>query len=87
MKKDQDEYFLDEYFLDKYGNYHQKSATHRCVICGELEWYTEQWEARYCKKCNEWRESRCSCLLGPDCPYKCWKRPERPINPEEDDEC
>ncbi len=65
-------------FRDSNGYYHELHDHHKCLICGEGQSYSEQWDARYCKKCNAWRENKCGCLVGSDCPFKCWLRPERP---------
>jgi len=49
-----------------------------CDKCGNPKEYHALYDAFFCAKCNEWRESRCE---DPNCEF-CPKRPEKPINSE-----
>lgn len=37
--------------------------------------YNEEYDARFCKRCDRWLETACD---DPHCTYKCTTRPEKP---------
>ncbi len=51
---------------------------------GHLSKYSNMWGCHLCFECNEWLLQPCT-TVEPDkldkdcCPFKCWKRPERPL--------
>lgn len=46
----------------------------KCVFCGSLRTYCENYDVYYCKKCDKWLEDRCN---DPDCRY-CACREDKP---------
>lgn len=54
-----------------------------CDECTQLLSYSEDWDARYCEICNEWKDKKCSetniNINQIECFYECWNRPERPL--------
>lgn len=47
-----------------------------CKKCGTKLEHSQEHDAFYCPKCNEWAEKRC---WDPDCEF-CRGRPEKPSN-------
>ena len=45
-----------------------------CPTCGEPAAYSDQVDAWFCVKCDEWLEVKCD---GPECGY-CPTRPDKP---------
>jgi hypothetical protein len=55
-----------------------------CSICKHAIYYSDEWDAKYCANCNEWKEPRCcETDINKDgkieCFFECWKRPDKPI--------
>lgn len=58
----------------------------RCPSCECNLSYSDKWDAKYCRVCNEWRDKKCSEININDyesniieCYFECWNRPEKPI--------
>ena len=47
----------------------------KCPNCGSKAYYSDKYDAFYCKKCLIWLEEKCS--SSNHCEY-CSKRPEKP---------
>jgi len=56
----------------------------KCTICNCFSSYSDKWDAKYCKECNIWLESKGDCKPEDNengvinCYFECWNRPERP---------
>ena len=56
----------------------------RCPHCKKLAWYSDKWDALFCKDCDVWLEKGCSVTkeeIEKDpyaCVFNCWKRPKKP---------
>lgn len=54
---------------------HEVTINHNCT---HPRYYSERWDAFYCKACDEWLEGRCR---DHDCEF-CKDRPEKPSEME-----
>lgn len=45
-----------------------------CPVCGDILEFDPDYDARYCKQCDEWRDELCN---RKRCEF-CSKRPEKP---------
>lgn len=46
--------------------------------CGVQLKYNERFDADYCEPCDEWIHPPCGSTSHRDCPFECWKRPDKP---------
>ncbi len=52
-----------------------------CSTCTRKLKYSEEWDAKYCPKCNKWKEAKCK--IEWECPLKCHLRPNKPLEENE----
>jgi hypothetical protein len=50
------------------------TTIYKCLVCWEKTEHNEQYDAFFCKKCDEWKEIGCN---DPTCEF-CPGRPEKP---------
>lgn len=53
-----------------------------CPVCKKEASYDEEWDSKFCSRCNQWLEEKCKANPNDDprqCYFKCWNRPEKPL--------
>lgn len=49
-----------------------------CPTCKAPKEYNEHWDADFCRKCDKWLSEPCGATTHKECPFECWRRPEKP---------